>query len=112
MATTLVIVNQERNEKIELDVTIDREDDQWIASVEAFGISTYGDDRTSVRNDVLGLTLHFLNSVEADGERERILDRHEVEVMPLDDPTLAIEDSEPMVIHNWIAAERQSLPSS
>ena len=112
MTTTLVVVNSERNEKIELPVTIGREDDQWIASVEAFGISTYGDDRTSVRNDVLGLTLHFLNSVEADGERERILDRHDIQVMPLDDPTLMIEDSEQMVIPSWIAAERQSLPSS
>ena len=112
MSMTLVVVNNERNEKIELDVTIGREDDQWIASVAAFGISTYGDDRMSVRNDVVGLALHFLNSVEADGERERILDRHDIQVVPLDDPTLMIEDSEPMVIPYWIAAERQSLPSS
>lgn len=103
MTLLLTVINHERNEKIELDARIDRDDDQWIGIVTALGVATYGEDEALVRDDLLGLTLHFLNSIEADGERERVLDRHDVRVMKLDERPLADEDDEPLSLHQWIA---------
>ncbi len=58
----------------------EREGDQWTGVCEELGTSTYGRDRSQLRVELAELVVHDLNSLEADGERERFFERHDIEV--------------------------------
>ncbi|MDE2867521.1 MAG: hypothetical protein OXR64_09805 [Chloroflexota bacterium] len=103
----LVIRHTKRSDKLLFDARISRHDDQWIGVVDAIGVSTYGDDKDLVAEDLIGLTAHFLNSVNADGELERIIDRYDIDVLDdaADDQVAdhqQIADDEPSILHQWV----------
>ena len=54
---------------------------RWNGVCQELGTATYDTDRNRLRDELVELVLHELNSLEADGERERFFERHGIEIL-------------------------------
>jgi predicted RNase H-like HicB family nuclease len=68
--------------EIDLSVRVYREDGQWTALAEALDVASCGDTVEEALDNVHDAVVVYLNTLEAEGERERVLAERGIRFLP------------------------------